>query len=136
MRRNPTKRIEQFRIKEGPLASDSSYGANGAFELPYGESKVLMHYLYVIASDGSDWNEGGLPGEPWEHVSVSLPHRCPVWEEMDFVKRIFWRDDETVMQLHVPRAAHINFHNHCLHLWKPLGSAIPLPPPETVGPSR
>lgn len=58
-------------------------------------------------------------GMGWDHVSVSLDNRCPTWEEMDFVKRLFWNDDECVMQLHVPRTAHINVHPFCLHLWKP-----------------
>ena len=135
MRRNPTKRIEQFRVLDGLLASSSRDGANGAFHIPYGE-KAVMHYLRVIASDGSGWRDSGLPGDPWEHVSVSLAHRCPTWDEMDFVKRIFWRDDETVIQLHVPRSVHINVHSFCLHLWKPVGFDVPLPPRETVGPSR
>lgn len=54
--------------------------------------------LLVIASSGD-------PAVPWEHVSVSVSgaRRCPTWEEMDAVKRLFWADDETVMQLHVPR---------------------------------
>lgn len=128
MRNNPTKKIEQYRIQAGPLASDSSLGANGAFMVPYSGE-----ILGVIASDGDGWDEFDLPGEPWEHVSVSLPHRCPTWDEMDFVKRLFWRDDETVMQLHVPREMHINDHPYCLHLWRPTRSEIQLPPPITVG---
>src|SRR5690349_6482303 len=31
-------------------------------------------------------------GEGWEHVSISIPSedRCPTWEEMCFVKDLFW----------------------------------------------
>ncbi len=128
MRRNPTKRIENHRITTGPLASEKSFGANGAFEIPL--NGVL---LTVIVSNGEDWVQCGLPGQPWEHVSVSLKSRCPTWREMDAIKRIFWSDSATVMQLHVPRDKHINTHENCLHLWKPLGVEIPLPPEHTVG---
>lgn len=129
MRRNPTKRIEHRRITTGPLASDQIWGANGAF--------LILHNgvtLKVVASDASEWGSAGLPGKPWEHVSVSVQSRCPTWEEMDYVKQLFWRDDETVIQLHVPRDQHINYHDTCLHLWKPIGVEIPLPPPATVAP--
>ena len=72
-------------------------------------------------------------GFGWDHVSVSLPDRCPTWEEMDFVKQVFFFEFETVMQLHVPRRAHVNNHPYCLHLWKPHDARIPRPPAEMVG---
>jgi len=68
----------------------------------------------------------------WDHVSVSLPNRCPNWPEMDHVKRLFFKDDEVVMQLHVAAADHISHHPYCLHLWRPHDQAIPLPPKEFV----
>ena len=121
--------LTKARIRTGPCRSEDSDGANGAFLIRCGS--VVLN---VIGSDGAGWHETGMPGEPWEHVSVSLDARCPTWEEMDFVKRVFWHHSETVVQLHVPRSDHINHHPFCLHLWKPLGVAIPLPPPKTVGP--
>jgi len=128
MRINPTKRIEEFRIATGPMASEKNYGANGAFVVPRDGVD-----LRIISSDGESWEESGLTGIPWEHVSVSVKIRCPTWNEMDYVKRIFWRDDETVIQLHVPREHHINQHDYCLHLWRMVGVEIPLPPCITVG---
>ena len=121
MRRNPTKKVERYRVTEGLLATSQADGANGAFVIPGPQGT-----LQLIVSDGGDW----------EHVSVvsgdssqySSPGRCPTWSEMDYVKRIFWRDDERVMQLHVPRSSHINVHPNCLHLWKPLKADIPRPP--------
>lgn len=71
--------------------------------------------------------------EGWEHVSVSLPNRCPTWAEMCLVKELFWEDDEAVMQLHPPKADYVNCHPYCLHLWRPLVGQIPLPPKELVG---
>lgn len=73
-------------------------------------------------------------GGGWEHVSVSHPDRTPTWDEMDEVKRRFWSDEDTVMQLHVPVREHISCHNHCLHLWRPTVESIPRPPDIFVGP--
>jgi hypothetical protein len=87
----------------------------GAFDLP---SLIDGQSLRVIASSGSGW----------EHVSVSRSNRCPNWPEMEFIKRKFFGDDETVMQLHVPRSEHINEHPYCLHLWRPQHVPIPRPP--------
>lgn len=78
--------------------------------------------LNVMASNG-----GG-----WDHVSVSTSHRCPTWEEMEYVRGLFFRPSETVMQLSVPRSRHISIHPYCLHLWRPQDGQIPLPPPEFV----
>ena len=72
-------------------------------------------------------------GEGWEHVSVSRADRCPAWDEMEWVKRQFWHDGDTVMQLHVPVADHINVHPRCLHLWRPVDVEIPRPPWYMVG---
>lgn len=81
------------------------------------------HQLKVIASAGFGW----------DHVSVSLPNRCPNWHEMEKVKRLFFKDDETAMQLHVPPSDHLSFHPHCLHLWRPHDVEIPRPPAALVG---
>jgi hypothetical protein len=90
-----------------------SQDVNGAYVVPIGATR-----LTVIASDGLGW----------DHVSVSLPNRCPTWEEMDHIRRLFFRDDETVMQLHVPNTDHVNTHRFCLHLWRPNdGREIPRP---------
>lgn len=67
-------------------------------------------------------------GGGWDHVSVSLPTRCPMWPEMEAVKRLFFRRDETAMQLHVPPAEHVDCHPHRLHLWRPQHAEIPRPP--------
>jgi len=69
----------------------------------------------------------------WDHVSVSvsLP-RCPTWMEMDHIKRLFFRPDEVVMQLHPAEGDHISMHPYTLHLWRPHGMKIPLPPKDFV----
>ena len=82
--------------------------------------------LKVIASDGDGMAGMGLAR--WEHVSVSTPSRCPTWDEMNWIKDLFWREEETVMQLHPPKSRYANVHPFVLHLWRPVGIEIPVPP--------
>lgn len=118
--------LDRFRrTTRDVLAAFGSFGDGtcGMFDVPHPKTAVT---LKVIASAG-----GGR-----DHVSVSLPNRCPNWIEMDFIKRAFFKDDETAMQLHVPPTEHINYHSYCLHLWRPADCEIPRPPAEFVGPAR
>lgn len=82
--------------------------------------------LRVMASSG-----GG-----WDHVSVSVADRCPTWDELEHIRKLFAKPAETWMQLHVPEKEHVNFHSYCLHLWRPLHREIPKPPSIFVGPQR
>lgn len=93
----------------------------GAFQLL---SPVDRAPLRIIAS--SDLG--------WDHVSVSRKNRPPNWSEMSFVKRLFFKESETAMQLHVPVEDHVNCHPHTLHLWRPHDQEIPRPPSFMVGP--
>jgi len=138
MKPTPNIQAEMHRI-EGPARTNY-----GAFTFHRGNA-----CLRVIASAA-----GG-----WEHVSVSLRTRCPTWEEMCYVKGIFFGEEETVMQLHPPKSQYVNHHPYCLHLWRPQTQeemeqerelfvksggqwdwgvdspgTIPLPPMEFVGP--
>lgn len=104
--------LNSFRIRH-PFGGMGDHG-NGAFLIPR-EGVTLK----VLASNGDDW----------DHVSVSLPDRCPTWEEMEFIASLFFKPGETAMQLHVPRDDHVNVHPHCLHWWRPRrGQLIPRPP--------
>jgi hypothetical protein len=93
----------------------------GVFRFP---SPIDRAILTVVASDG----------DGWDHVSVSRSNRCPNWPEMEHIKRLFFAESETVMQLHVPASEHINCHPHTLHLWRPQKQDIPRPPGWMVGP--
>jgi hypothetical protein len=111
---------EKYRVTKGDFATSAADGNNGLFFM----RPVLQEApLRVIASDG----------EGWEHVSVSLPNRCPTWKEMCLVKSLFWDDDDCVMQLHPPRSDWVNNHPYCLHMWRPIGVEIPRPPALMVG---
>lgn len=120
MRLKVPDKLEQSRILEGQMASTAAYGTTGAF-------MVMGPCGIELAIIGSD-------GEGWEHVSVSTKHRTPNWPEMCFVKNLFWRDDECVVQFHPPESVYVNYHPFCLHLWKPIGQDVPMPPPILVGP--
>lgn len=112
---------EKYRVQSGPLSTTAEDGNNGLFVIPRGNGSKQS--LTVIASDGGDW----------EHVSVSMKDRMPTWEDMDYIKGLFWDPTEAVMQLHVPEARHINNHPFCLHLWRPAAGGIPMPPQFMVG---
>jgi hypothetical protein len=116
----PNFAIEHHRVKEGRLASSNLDGPNGAFHF-----KCNGVVLRVIVGCGMGW----------DHVSVSVVNkkRCPTWKEMHYIKRIFWADNEAVMQLHPPASVYVNNHPGVLHMWKPQGIDIPLPPEICVG---
>lgn len=109
-----------FRVRKGHFGTDDDHGNNGIFFVPSRPGKTPFK---VIASDG-----GG-----WDHVSVSLPDRCPTWDEMCRIKALFWDDEDAVMELHPPRSNWVNNHSYCLHLWRPQQAEIPLPPSLMVG---
>jgi hypothetical protein len=89
---------------------------------------------FVIVRLGSTLRVIASHGMGWDHVSVSLAHRTPTWREMEHVKRLFFHDDETAMQLHVPPCEHISCHPYTLHIWRSQTQPIPRPPAIMVGP--
>lgn len=121
MKSKPSKFLEQHRVKEGPLASDASFGNNGAFIIPH-----KSYQLAMIVSDGAGW----------EHVSVRRAKNCgddiPDWRTMQYVKELWWKDSETVMQIHPPKADYANRRPSVLHLWRPTDREIPRPPIESA----
>jgi len=125
---------EPYRVKSGPLASDLTYGRNGAFIF---DSVIPHRRVMVIASDGAQWRQSGLVGIPWEHVSVHCfsgkKQFTPTWIEMCAVKDMFWDEEDVVIQFHPRKSDYVNNHANTLHLWRPVGVELPLPPIETVG---
>lgn len=123
---------EQFRRTLHPLYASQRGDDFGTFIIPH-----KCDLLCCIASSGSDPMEGLAP---WEHVSVTVRNRkgdpvrrCATWEQMSAVKSLFWDDSEAVVQFHPPKSDHINMHEFCLHLWRPVKDALPLPPSIYVG---
>lgn len=129
MRQQLSREMEAGRVWNQMLRETPGDGPQGDFIVaPFGQRIV------IVASDGRDWRDCGLEPPVWEHVSVSLRHRCPTWEEMEWVRDQFWMPDATVLQFSVPREQHINYHRFCLHLWRPVGVELALPPAMTVAP--
>jgi len=125
MRDNPE--LNKYRVRDGRLASDDSYGNVGAFRIPYRHA-----VLQVIAADGLDWDHVSVV--PIDRHNLRPVYRTPSWEEMSFIKGVFFGPDECVVQYHPPRASYVNAHDYCLHLWRPQKLELPMPDPIMVGP--
>lgn len=84
---------------------------------------------FVIPSENKKFNyrvvassEGG-----WDHVSVSLItvdemhpiERCPKWNEMCYIKDLFFEEEEEAVQYHPKKSEYVNIHPYVLHLWRP-----------------
>lgn len=116
---NKFRKIEKEIFIAGCKLGNELSKGNGIFEVRVGGKWFRCH-----ASDG-----GG-----WEHVSV-VPlsgNNVPTWKEMCVIKDMFFEEDEAVMQLHPKKSDYVNIHPNCLHLWKPTGVELPLPPKEYV----
>ncbi len=120
---------ERFRNLKGMYSSTQQNGNNGWFVIPH--HRIVGYVYTVMASDG----------DGWEHVSVSVrpgvkskATRCPTWEEMCYIKDLFWDPFDWVMQFHPSIDEYVNAHPFTLHLWCPIGNAFPTPPTIMVGP--
>jgi len=118
----------KYRERKNPyIGSDDTYGNNGFFVIPH--PKIYKYYIQVQASDGASW----------EHASVSIAstvrkvERCPTWEEMCYIKNIFWDETDCVIQYHPPKSEYVNMHKYCLHLWRNTEIEIPVPQRELIG---
>jgi len=100
------------------MGSDDSIGNNGCFMVMKSGAK-----LGVIASDQMGW----------EHVSVSLESRVPTWDELVWIKDMFWDDEDCVVQYIPPKSEYVNNCKYCLHLWRPTTLDIIRPPSILVG---
>lgn len=109
--------LDAYRIVH-PFAGEGD-DRGGAFLVPSPGTQGLC----VIASNGMGW----------DHVSVSLKHRCPNWDEMNKIARLFFGEDECPYQLHPPERDYVNNHPYCLHLWRSHTQDVPRPPAELVG---
>lgn len=87
------------------MVMDACGGKAGYVELPTG----------VRAQVVAGWNENG-----WEHVSIELcKRRLPTWEEMCYIKDLFWDDEEEVVQIHPKKSEYVDI-TDALHLWRPV----------------
>jgi hypothetical protein len=112
-------------LEEGRVEGTTDWGAYGGFLIqgPCGEK------LLIVASGADD---DDVAAEGWEHVSVSVKRRVPNWQEMCFVKDLFWFEEECVVQFHPPKSEYVNNHPYVLHLWRHK-DGFPMPPSILVG---
>lgn len=120
---------EQYREQNGRFGTTEAVGFNGAFLLPRRVAKAIFQnkgrYYQCLISDGMGW----------AHVSVSIPsdRRCPTWEEMCYIKSVFFEDTDCVVQYHPSKDQYVNNHPYCLHLWQSLDVQFPTPLKQMVG---
>lgn len=111
--------LEEGRVRQGPDASRPGERF-GAFVI----RNMKGHQFRVIAV---------ADGEGWDHVSVTMSaKRVPTWDEMCWLKRLFFADNECVVQFHPAADDYINLHPRCLHLWRLADGSFPMPPKECV----
>ena len=118
MKKHLPPNLEKFRIKDNPginafYVPQKEGDIEGFFEIQYGNKRLV-----VICG----------VGEGWDHVSVSLRHRCPTWEEINWIKNLFFEKYETVIQIHPPLDQYVNVGRYVLHLWRPWDQETKLPP--------
>lgn len=116
MRNEPNLRLDPYRLAQPPSEPGRNWGA------------FRIGQLRVISSGTPDPDDPNV--DQWEHVSVSKLDSItpPTWDEMCFIKRKFWRDDETVIQFHPTQSEYVNLHPGVLHLWRKVGCNHELPP--------
>lgn len=124
--RTDWQHLEPWRVTKNDNGMASKEGDPfGAFFVPRGRTT-----LRIIATTGSE-------EVPWEHVSVAAldykGERCPTWEEMCWVKDLFWNGEEAVVQYHPPESEYVSMMKYVLHLWRPLNETLPRPPAVAVG---
>lgn len=115
---------EKYRVLEGAFSSNIEDGNNGLFVIPQGG-----YYFQCIVSDRMGW----------EHVSSTLRFKNsgisnnPSWDEMCYIKSLFWDEEDMVIQYHPAKSDYINNHPHVLHLWRPVNVEFPKPDSIMVG---
>ena len=74
-------------------------------------------------------------GGGWDHVSVAPIKRyiVPDWNTMCKVKQIFFKPDETAIEIHPSEEQYVDNLSNCLHLWRANDKDMVLPPSFMVG---
>lgn len=118
-----TKRAEKYRSPHPANLSHKPGDDFGWFEIPTTSTGPKIRCQV----------SSGYMEYEFEHVSVSLAHRCPTWEEMCKVKDLFWDDDDVVVQFHPAKSEYVNLAKTCLHLWRWTKGTFPQPNKIEVG---
>ncbi len=87
---------------------------------------TFQYQLMIVLSWGGDWDHASV------HADSLSGQFTPFWEDMAFVKHLFFKPSECAVQYHPAKADYINCHRHTLHLWRPQNIEIIIPPKEFV----
>lgn len=111
---------EKYR-KPHPLGFPHGKGDDfGWFEVPTKSGRL---FVMVAPSD-----------EEWQHVSVSKKERTPTWEEMSFIKNLFFDDEDICVSFFPAKSQYVNLAKNCLHIWRNTRIPFPTPPTYLIGP--
>jgi hypothetical protein len=128
---NNPESFNQFRIKEGPLASTDELGQNGAFIIGFKDDTAL---LVTVATRAG-----------WEHVCVSKRRKRMLQKpedvepdngDMATVKDIFFKPEETVVEYFPHRESCLHPAPGTRHLWKHNLRDFPMPEVERKKPKQ
>ncbi|WP_239404496.1 hypothetical protein [Frankia sp. Cj3] len=78
--------------------------------------------LGVLASVGP-WEDG----HDWIHASIAHPWRNPTYDELVALHHAIFGSTMYAFQVFAPSDAHINIHEHALHLFGRVDGTSPLP---------
>ena len=131
---NDPQLFNQYRIKEGPLASVDENGRNGAFTLCFKDN--ANQALQVV----SGFHDG------WEHVCVTRYEKRgllkgivqvePTNEEMRMVKDLFFKPEETVVEFFPRQESTLHAKEGTRHLWRHTIRDFPIPEIKFVAPKQ
>ena len=114
-------------LKDDPGKADAIANIPTTYQIPHNVDSNLVYWVLCSNCYG------------WEHVSVSLRNlsnepieRCPTWDEMCYIKSLFFKLEEYAMQFHPPLSKYVNNYSYVLHLWRPTDIAFPVPPVNLV----
>lgn len=110
-------KLDQYRVPHPIWRQDSCFGSFKVF--------VSGRAFYLLASVDEI-----SKGDFWEHISVTPKNqkRCPTWDEMCYIKELFFEDEEECIQFHPKKSEYVNKHEYCLHIWRPVnGRLVSLP---------
>ncbi len=108
------------------LCSTNAEGNQGVFIIPHTNPKNRRTINLSVMCSSDD---------QWEHCSVLVEgkKRTPTWEEMCFIKDMFWDDHDVVVQYHPAKKDYVNNANFTLHLFRSVTTQFPTPPNIMVG---
>ncbi len=69
-------------------------------------------------------NERHSNGVLWHHISMSIKHRYPTWDEILDARYTFFPDTAEVVQILPPKAEYVNIHKNCFHLYSPVNGRM------------